>query len=473
MSHPLPTLRELEATADALGMTVEELTATYDPPALDPDPDAQHDADFAALFARKPRRPAPPVPPVAAADRESPGMSGMLSLSPKRCRCRTCPHCAPKLAWQLRQRLLAHPWRDPRLFTLTIDRHGTKTGRGFDSPQDAHRHVTDNRLVSRLLALLGVKNWAWVLEFQKETGDGWPHWHILIDLADLPGHFLDLKRAWRIWRHEWRVGGIDLGKKKNGEKRRKLRRFKDAHHAVMYATKYLTKPPEGGCPMWVLNDRRRRIRFVQGSARLAPLVGKHRPARRAAEPDADEAQAQPTEPADRPSLLDRMSRCGLATDVYDIRPDAEGEERAVHVGTLPASPARILALAADGTLGLRVEEVEHAPKLRRTYALVRTFGHLRHALAAAAPDMLGDLHRDAADARRRILADNLFAARSRHQHHQTHSPHEHPEPPAAGGRDGTARTPAAGGCPPPHAPTPPTDHGVLHPPAATPTPDAP
>ncbi len=464
MSHPLPSARQLEATADFLGMTVEELAATYDPPA--PDPEAQHDADLAALFARKPRRPAPPVPPVAAADRECPSMSGVLSISPRRCGCRTCPACARSLGWHLRQRLLAHDWRVPRMLTLSVDRHGTTTGRGFDSPADAHRYVTEGRLVARLLSMLGVKTWVWVLEFQTKTGDGWPHWHVLIDLADLPGQRLDLKRAWHLWKHVWNVGGFDLGTKKF-----------DAHHAVMYVTDYLRKQPKGGYPLWVL-DAPRSIRFVQGCRRLGPLVGKPRPSRLAAEPDSDESQRPTTdpadtpEPADRPSLLDRMSRCGLASDVYDLRPDAEGEERAVHVGTLPASPTLILALSAGGTLPVRVQVVEHSPILRRTYALARTIGHLRHALAAAVPDLLGHHHRAAAHARRRILADNQFAARARDRSRQ----HEHPEPhepPAAVGRDGTARTPAAGGCPPPHTPTPATDRGVIHPPAATPTPEMP
>ena len=461
MSHPLPSARQLEATADFLGMTVEELAATYDPPA--PDPESQHDADLAALFARKPRRPAPPVPPVAAADRECPSMSGTLSLSPRRCGCRTCANCGKRLGWSVRQRLLAHGWRNPRLFTLTVDRHGTTTGNGFASPQEAHRHVTDKRFVARLLNLLGVKTWVWVLEFQTATGDGWPHWHVLIDLADRPGGRLDLKRAWRLWRDDWKIGGIDLGRT----------RFKDAHHAVMYATKYLTKQPVGGYPHWVL-DASRSIRFVQGCRRLGPLVGKPRPSRLEAESSKadDEEQPESPEPADRPSLLDRMSRCGLASDVYDLRPDAEGEERAVHVGTLPASPTLILALSAGGTLPVRVEVVEHSPTLRRTYALAGTIGHLRHALAAAVPNLLGHHHRAAAHARRRILADNQFAARARDRSRQ----HEHGqpnEPPAAVGRDGTARTPAAGGCPPPHTPTPATDHGVIHPPAATPNPEMP
>src|SRR5688572_19809658 len=98
-------------------------------------------------------------------------------------------------------------------------------------------------------ACSGVVTWFWVLEFQTESGDGWPHWHLLIDLSECGG-FLDLKRCWRLWRDKWGLGGLDLSHRETSS----------PEHAIMYATKYLTKTPEAS-PIWVLMCGRA-IRYV-------------------------------------------------------------------------------------------------------------------------------------------------------------------------------------------------------------------
>ena len=58
-----------------------------------------------------------------------------------------------------RQNLLAKAsrFRRPALLTLTLDRkiHG--------EPEEGHRTVTQNRFIPRLMRLLGVRVWVWVL----------------------------------------------------------------------------------------------------------------------------------------------------------------------------------------------------------------------------------------------------------------------------------------------------------------------
>ena len=148
-------------------------------------------------------------------------------------------------------------WRDPCILTLTVDR------KRFSSPQEAHRVVADGKFIPRLMRMCGIKLWVWVLEFQQETGEGWPHWHLCIDRADLPGRMVPLARAWKLWRDTWHLGGLQLSVKRQGL---------TSAHALNYITKYLTKSPQSGYPEWVLHAHS--IRFVQGCRALGPLVGK-------------------------------------------------------------------------------------------------------------------------------------------------------------------------------------------------------
>jgi hypothetical protein len=157
------------------------------------------------------------------------------------------------------------------------------------------------------MRLLGVKRWVWVLEFQTKTGDGWPHWHLLVDLFDAPGGRIDLNRAWHLWRDKWHLGGLDLQVK---------RFFDDPRHAVMYISKYLTKMPEA-FPLWVI-DGGRAIRFIGGAKRMGSLTGQ--PPRAQSEPAEPEGQLllfrEPRKP-----LVFRMARCGQMSSVFFLDGD--------------------------------------------------------------------------------------------------------------------------------------------------------
>jgi len=217
-------------------------------------------------------------------------------------------------------------WREPAILTLTVDRAC------FASPQDAHGKISGGKFIPRLMRMLGVRLWMWCLEFQQATGEGWPHWHLLVDLADLPGRRIDLKRAWTLWRDTWHLGGLDLSTKKTGM---------TSAHALNYITKYLTKFPDGGFPEWVLHAHS--LRFVQGSRALGPLVGK---ISYGMPPDEEEEEEEsPREHVRKPNL-EANSRCGLMSTVMREEIDGcTGELRYRFLGALPVSPGFLLSLA--------------------------------------------------------------------------------------------------------------------------------
>lgn len=270
---------------------------------------------------------------------------GFAALVPHKCRCRTCDKCGSKLGWRVRQSMLAkaHRFRRPFLFTLTVDR------KNFESPEAAHRYVTENALISRLMKLLGVLTWFWVLEFQTKSGGGWPHWHLLIDLEDVGG-FLDLKKAWRLWRDTYHVGGLDLD--------RKRRTFRSAVHAVLYITKYLTKKPEAFPPWVILRDKA--IRFVGGCKSIGSLTGQ---APRAQAEAAPVDQLQLPFRARRTILLIRMARCEMQATVFCVDGDCgTGDGEWSWMGTIPATVDDLVELAGQGVVSLRITAVEWGKK---------------------------------------------------------------------------------------------------------------
>lgn len=156
-----------------------------------------------------------------------------VRLVPDRCKCGFCGHCSKQLVRERREwlRFVTAGFAEPQLLTLTVDRDGTTTGKGFEGPEAAYEWIHGRRFVARLMAALKVKRWVAVLEFQMETGEGWPHYHIVLD------GWVDLKRAWGLWRDRWRVGLLDLEP------------VKDRQRLSRYLCDYLSKAPEA--PEWV------------------------------------------------------------------------------------------------------------------------------------------------------------------------------------------------------------------------------
>jgi hypothetical protein len=260
-------------------------------------------------------------------------------VSACRCRKRQCKRCGPVLGYAVREVLQSKVdlFGNFRLFTLTVDRQGTTTGRGFGSPGEAHGHVTQKRLIARLMAEIGCDTWACVLEFQK-SGGGWPHWHLLVDLSRCPGGKLDLPAVWHWWRDTWKVGGCKLSD---------LPKCVTRAHALNYLTKYLVKFPEGGFPIWVMNSVER-IRFVSASKRIGALVRAGQCSPRT--PDDDEFAAMDTDDVDGTSPegkkrthLEQVLDCGTTMNLW-VRDDADGIVNHRWIGLVDAGFDELLVM---------------------------------------------------------------------------------------------------------------------------------
>jgi hypothetical protein len=206
-----------------------------------------------------------------------------------KCNNRMCEVCGVKKGIQTKKNIIEKSilFKVPRLLTLTVNRNN------FKNPYEAYKEITENSYISRMFRLMNLKRWLWVLEPQEESGDGWPHWHILIDISDLPAcwydkenkksyenksdnvqkliyipHFLDLNRVHKLIR-KWKFGEqcyLTTKKDKNGEKVY----FDSPEHAINYICKYLTKMPKSGYPEWMLNTPR--LRTIGGSKAIGSLV---------------------------------------------------------------------------------------------------------------------------------------------------------------------------------------------------------
>ena len=245
--------------------------------------------------------------------RVRPGAVALWSIP---ARCRMCPDCKKRWGWEVRQRLLQKVdlFKVPRLYTITVNREW------HESPEAAYEYVMGQKFIARLLTKeFGIRSWVWVLEPQEESGGGWPHWHILMDVSTLPPrwynadlkesseerpanargwvwipHFFDLNRVHRLLR-KWRIGEqCKLTVKRDA--------FDSAKHAVFYITKYLIDTPRRGYPPWMLN--RRGLRFAQASRALGALV--------ATKPRKHKEETEESEPrprSKRRAPVDRIAEC--------------------------------------------------------------------------------------------------------------------------------------------------------------------
>jgi hypothetical protein len=248
-----------------------------------------------------------------------------------KCKSWLCPKCRVGKGLALKESLMnkAYLFKEPRLYTITINREW------FKNPGEAYRYVMEKKFIARLLTKeMKVKCWIWILEAQEENGDGWPHWHILIDVADLPAkwynrttkesqctkpenprgwrkynNFFDLNKVHRLLR-KWKIGEqCYLSEKKSS--------FKSPKHAIDYIVKYLIKTPERFFPQWMLYYTG--LRFYNPSKTLGSMSAEPRK-----EKPRDQEEEKPEEKVReaRPPI-DRISECGLKYffSYYDIEQD--------------------------------------------------------------------------------------------------------------------------------------------------------
>jgi hypothetical protein len=253
-----------------------------------------------------------------------------------KCKSWLCPKCRVGKGLALKESLMnkAYLFKEPRLYTITINREF------FKNPAEAYHYVMDNKFIARLLTKeMKIKCWIWILEAQEKNGDGWPHWHILIDVADLPtkwynrttkksqytkpentrgwrkyNNFFDLNKIHRLL-HKWKIGGCYLSEKKSS--------FKSPRHAINYIVKYLIKTPERFFPQWMLHYTG--LRFYNPSKALGSMSAEPRKVKpKEQEEEQEEEEPEEKEKKTKPRLpIDRISECGLKYyfSYYDIEQD--------------------------------------------------------------------------------------------------------------------------------------------------------
>ncbi len=169
---------------------------------------------------------------------------------PCRCKSHWCGECAPRAAYEYRDKLrpVVAQWREVLMVTLTVD-----PAKFPEGPESAWRYVGKVRAVSvltralRRLDVLDGPEWFSTLELHRS---GWPHWHVALRARFIAKAKIDAA---------WKVGGTWI---ERGE------RYEPAH-AMNYLTKYLTKT-EAEPPEWVLSTKANVRRFSTSRGLLEP-----------------------------------------------------------------------------------------------------------------------------------------------------------------------------------------------------------
>ncbi len=234
------------------------------------------------------------------------------------CSCRSwcCPKCAAGYSTRVFLKIGLHlaMFKRPRLVTITVDRKHHANG------QAAFEHVEGkNGLIRRFLRLMGFKKAVKVLAFHPKNPE-WPHWHILVDLADC-GTWVDRVKAWRLMRDRWHVGRIDLPLKL---------KFKtdSPMAAARYALGYLQKQ-SGQLPDWVLG-RKRAPRSWEAYGELRRAMRNDAKAKREAleaakaadvasvdeaAPEAEQSPARAKRARASSTVRERLAECGKSCTV--------------------------------------------------------------------------------------------------------------------------------------------------------------
>ncbi len=203
--------------------------------------------------------------------------------------------------------------------------------------------------VARLLKLLGLRIWARVIEPQKESGDGWIHWHIVAETAGTEwcgGWWVRLKELnaaiTQVWCREWGFARTE------GYKGFDLQLAKSTEKVAGYMAGYLVKSWPA-IPPWMLESTKgvRLVGFSKGANRIIraamgianePVSGVpydvHRKKRR----------------RPRSKLIDRLCISGMSCKaIRDGR----------YIGTFPVPLDDLMLAAAAGVPGLEIKEREY------------------------------------------------------------------------------------------------------------------
>jgi len=148
-----------------------------------------------------------------------------LTVSPLRCRCWSCAHCAPRRAKELRWQ--ARDGKPTIFLTLTI-----KSGLFATPDRQAVELAKGWRMLRQyLMRTLGWKSLPFLCVIEKHKS-GWPHMHLLLRCT-----YIDHKLIRRWWVSRFQSHAVFIN------------RLHDQRRAAIYITKYLAKAPTAfeGC----------------------------------------------------------------------------------------------------------------------------------------------------------------------------------------------------------------------------------
>ena len=229
------------------------------------------------------------------------------------------------------------------IITLTVDRSQ------FINPEACYQACQDRvREVVRRLLPDRRRLWVSALEIQEKTGEGWPHWHLLVWMegdtrAAGKGSVLqaEVERAWSI---KAEIVDQDTGEVTRGPLTRigfvSIEDVRSREGAVRYCMKYLLKP-WSAMPFWIGDSHRqfRKLRISPAMFDHLQALGLYERRRGSRRVPSGRRRARARR------LFERMADSGSKTLLFRA-----GEDRPTqYAGTIEAYPEDLLnAAVADG-----------------------------------------------------------------------------------------------------------------------------
>jgi hypothetical protein len=230
------------------------------------------------------------------------------------CRSRFCPGCCGWLGRDLREKLIKvlSTFQSVYMLTETVDPSNFP-----DDPESAFRYVTQRRCIARLvdrlykLGHLHSRRYFVVVEWQ---GNGYPHWHILLDASFVP--FSAITGVWDSFRPPWLGPAVGQRPPMGSSRFTKTWEGDDAGvRAGRYAAKYLTKHPADGYPQWVMQARYR-IRRYSTSRGFWGDIGE--PGRVAAEEEGADAEEGKGRQLVDQTIAQRVASCQQLCNIFRV-----------------------------------------------------------------------------------------------------------------------------------------------------------
>lgn len=193
-------------------------------------------------------------------------VTGRIKVAKCRCGSVWCPDCCVSSGLRVRDRLQVELkyMKSVYFLTLSLDREKFPEG-----PEFAYRYIQEKRVIPEMVKelrrrrLLNDPRHFCVVEYQTKTGEGWPHWHVVLDATYIPFQTLCELWAQKAWSVErWGERPEFKGKGQRpvlGSVQFRCKGYENRARVVSYVTGYMTKAPKkteefpDRWPAWVLD----------------------------------------------------------------------------------------------------------------------------------------------------------------------------------------------------------------------------